>query len=224
MFLLDQTFEVIAPHHCAICKAEGASLCEWCAMEVCAPLAPHCYRCHDLTVGSAVCDKCHTTSPLQHVWVATEYTGHAKQLIHEFKFQRAQSASVVIAQCMARALPLLDAGTLVMPVPTASSRRRQRGYDQAALLAKGVARHLGLFYAPLLRRMGQSRQVGADRGQRQVQLAEAFRLVKARLVVGADILLVDDIVTTGASLETTARVLKAAGARHINAVAFAQKQ
>src|SRR3569832_1346249 len=105
MLMLDQTFEIIAPHHCAVCKTEGASLCEWCALEVCPPLPPRCYRCHAPTQASAVCKACRYQSPLQHVWVATEYDGYAKQLIQEFKFQRAQAASIVIAQCMARALP-----------------------------------------------------------------------------------------------------------------------
>ena len=125
---------------------------------------------------------------------------------------------------MCQALPYLDPNTLVMPVPTATSRRRLRGYDHAALLAKTIARQLKLPYAPLLKRIGQVRQVGADRATRQTQRTTAFRLSHARLVVNASILLVDDILTTGSSLEATARVLRAAGARQVDAVVFAHKR
>jgi predicted amidophosphoribosyltransferase len=75
----------------------------------------------------------------------------------------------------------------------------------------------------LLARRGQSRQVGARRMQRTTQLVDAFHPIRPSLIQGAHILLVDDIVTTGASLEAAARVLKQAGAKRIDAVVFAQK-
>jgi len=222
--VLERIIGLVAPHQCYICKREGALLCEWCAQDCCLPLSPRCYHCYALNPGSAVCNACRHRSPLKHVWARTDYEIWAKQLLHDFKFSRAQAAAETIGQLMSRGMPYLPRDTLVMSVPTATSRRRQRGYDHAALLGKQVARQLGLPYAPALHRLGQARQVGADKHTRETQLITAFRLTNASLVVGSKILLVDDIITTGASLESCARLLKASGADRVDAVVFAQKQ
>jgi ComF family protein len=157
------------------------------------------------------------------VWVATTYDEGAKELVHKLKFEHAMAAAKPITELMAEALPYLPEGIVIVHVPTATSRRRQRGYDQAELLARHLARRLRRRCMTLLARRGQSRQVGARRMQRTTQLVDAFHPIRPSLIQGAHILLVDDIVTTGASLEAAARVLKQAGAKRIDAVVFAQK-
>jgi ComF family protein len=113
--------------------------------------------------------------------------------------------------------------TVVTHVPTATSRVRRRGYDQAELLARQLAQDLKLPYASLLIRDGQSRQVGATRQARLAQLTHAFRIPK-HFPQNVSILLVDDVVTTGATIETAARILRAAGAKSVSAAVFAQKE
>ena len=98
-----------------------------------------------------------------------------------------------------------------------------RGYDHAALLARELARHTELTTMPVLRRVGQTRQVGATRSQRLKQLEGAFYVRRPEEIQGKKILLVDDLVTTGATLEAAARCLRLAGARTVSAVVFAQK-
>lgn len=125
---------------------------------------------------------------------------------------------------MANALPYIAPKTLIVPVPTASVRIRQRGYDHAALLSRHLASTLGGCNWPgAVIRLGQSRQVGASRAQRHVQLKNAFLTRPSGALSGADVLLVDDVVTTGATLEAVALKLKQAGAKTVNAVVFAQK-
>ena len=145
-----------------------------------------------------------------------------KQLIHDFKFERKQAVAPIMARLMAESLPYLPADTIVTHVPTATSRVRQRGYDHARLLAKFLAKEAGLAYLPLLARVGQARQVGAKRQTRLSQLDGAFRVIGP--VQKAPIVLVDDIVTTGATLATATRCLKSSGAKVVDAVVFAQKQ
>jgi len=156
------------------------------------------------------------------MWPAAEYVGVVKEIVHRLKFGRAQAAAndmaVVVAARVPKELPL----TLITYVPTAHTRVRQRGYDQAALLAKAVARELGLPYAPLLARMGSARQVGASGMQRRRQLRGSFRPRSSRLAQNTYILLIDDVLTTGSTLESAARVLRSMGAAKVSAATFAQ--
>lgn len=224
MFILERLLSVIAPHICIGCEAEGSLLCRWCCTELIEPLPERCYRCHALSPDSRVCEKCRSHSPLRHVWIVTPYAGAAKQLVHKLKFERASAAAHPIARSMCEILPFLPPNIVVTHIPTATSRIRQRGYDQAALLAKAIAQEKGLAASPLLGRLGQVRQVGASRKKRHEQLNTAFYSLKAKTILNQDILLVDDIVTTGSSIEAAARVLKQSGAKSVSAIVFAQKQ
>jgi len=108
-----------------------------------------------------------------------------------------------------------------MPIPTASSRRiRQRGFDHTKLLAQQLGQILKLDVRTSLRRIGQSQQVGTKSAQRIKQAEGMFQV--AGSVTDQKIILVDDVTTTGATLEEAARVLKRAGAKQVGAVVFAQ--
>jgi ComF family protein len=223
MNLLEKAVGLLAPHACLTCGSEGSLLCSWCFNEYYQPVPSRCYKCSAATKDSAVCAKCRRKTPLKHVWVCTEYKGLAKHLIHAFKFERAQAAAPVIAAYMQNNLPYI-ADAIIVPVPTATSRIRQRGYDHAELIATSLARKTSLKAKRLLRRHGQARQVGTKRAERARQLQGAFYSTKPEAVKGRYILLVDDVLTTGATLEETATVLKKAGADQVDAIVFAQKR
>lgn len=155
----------------------------------------------------------------------TAYDGVAKDVIWRLKFARVQAAAQPIAARMAVAYgDLIAEDVLIVPVPTANTRVRGRGYDQAALLAQELARRTGRRYAPLLQRLGKQEQIGADKAQRQAQLADVFRLKRPGQAHGARILLIDDVLTTGATLESAAALLRHAGARSVGALVFARAQ
>lgn len=221
--ILEKLISVIAPYTCISCGYEGALVCAWCAPEMRTPLPSRCYRCKSLTQDFRVCKNCARHSALRHVWVSTTYEGLAKDITSSFKFERVQGAARVIAEQLAEILPYLSKETLIVPVPSATRRTRQRGYDHTALLGKELSKLTGLHYMQTLGRLDQTRQVGATRQQRLTQLQGSFYVKQPLLVKRSDVVLVDDIVTTGGTIEAAAVTLKAAGARSVSAVVFAQK-
>jgi ComF family protein len=222
MSVFDSLIGVLAPHDCLVCGREGGLLCGYCRPEALAALPPRCYRCQARTDDFATCRRCRRVSRLAGVWVCARYEGLAKQLVYRLKFERARVAADVIAGLMRESLPHLPAGTVVTYLPTATSRRRRRGYDQAELIARSLARQMDLPFQPLLARRGQSRQTGVGRRQRTTQPCQIFWLPRP-IDSGATTLVVDDVLTTGATLEAAATELRRAGAKKVYAAIFAQK-
>jgi len=238
MSFIDTIISKIAPHDCLACGVERQLLCASCVNKLDA-VPECCYRCGLPSPGCLTCPDCRLTTDLYAVKAAAAYSGTAKDLIWKLKSGGAQAAASVMASRMVLQLerrnnPLITSvfaatmrpgqghKVLIVPVPTATSRVRARGYDQARLLARQLAHQTGLPYAGCLARLGQTHQVGAGRQQRLEQLGRSFYVKRHYLVKNAHIILVDDVITTGASLETAARVLKTAGAARVEALTFAQ--
>jgi ComF family protein len=204
MSFIDTMLAKIAPHDCLGCGAEGRLLCRKCQASL--PPAPRLSSVEG--------------ADLDAVSAAVIYQGIAKNLVWKLKSSGAQAAAVVMAEIM---LPLIKNHKRVtlVSVPTATSRVRQRGYDQSRLLGRALARQAGLPWMNCLARIGQTHQVGANREQRRQQLHDAFRVAQKRLVTGKHLILVDDVVTTGSTLEAAAKILKEAGAIRVDALTFA---
>ncbi len=221
MSILEKIIGLYAPHVCVGCDAPGAVVCTGCIHKLPRP-ADRCYRCHSASSGGQTCVQCLQYGLLA-VNAATCYVRMAKDIVWRLKFQRAKAAAECMAAPMARICrEKLRPVTIIVPVPTASSRVRRRGYDQAVVLARAIALRAGAAYTPLLTRQGRQEQIGAGRAQRRSQLQGAFLVRNPRYVRGTHIILVDDVVTTGATLESAARALRSAGAESVEAVVFAQ--
>ena len=200
----------------------GVILCESCmAVSINAPPS-RCYRCHKLTKQSQVCQTCRRATGIQHVWIASEYHDISKQIIQALKFERVQAGAAPIAGCIDKIMPVLPSETIVVHIPTANSRVRRRGYDQAKLIAKNLAASRQWRHETLLLRRGSLRQVGSSRKQRFQHQQKAFIAIKPQNIKGAHILLIDDVTTTGATLESAAKALRAAGAKIVDVAVFAQ--
>lgn len=220
MSFLDTLIGLIAPHYCLSCGCQDALLCQGCASSI-VGIPERCYRCHKLSDGYRTCKSCRSSSFLYAVLAAKPYDTVPKMLVGSLKFNGAQAAAADMARDMAAVLGIHDA-MYVVPVPTTTDRVRYRGYDQAVLLAKRLAALTGQRYDYALRRQGRKHQVGASRHIRLQQLKEAFYVPNPSAIRGKHILLVDDVCTTGATLEAAARVLHAAGAARISAIVYAQ--
>lgn len=219
MRIIEELFNIVAPHECVGCGAEGALLCGQCSGGL-ASLPPRCYRCQRWSDDFLTCQPCRRQTPLSSVWTVTTYNGAAKEVIRRLKFERARAGAETIAEMLAHAYTGTD-DVLVTYVPTANVRVRQRGYDQAALIAKALARRLQRPCLPLLARIGSQRQLGQLRQTRKQQMLHAFRPINLSATQNKHILLVDDVLTTGATCEAAASVLKQAGAKRVSAIVFA---
>ncbi len=220
MSFLDQLIGTIAPHACLNCQAEGKLLCQQCVQKL-QFIPSRCYRCHKLTDESRTCNTCRKMSRLFRLQVGTIYEGLAKSLVWQLKYAGAQAAAKEIADFLAIRTKVIDS-CLIVPVPTASSRVRRRGYDQAKLIGRKLAKKHGLPYLDCLARSGQTHQIGSRREKRLKQLSSAYRIKVGQTIQNTHIILIDDVVTTGASLEAAARYLRNAGAEQVEAIVFAQ--
>ncbi len=158
------------------------------------------------------------------VWAPVAYEGPARALVGGLKFRGAHGLAGPMAAQIAATAPggLLAAPSALVPVPLHPSRRRRRGYNQAERLAAALAARTGLDLCPCLRRRGRpTRQVGRGRTERLASPPGAIELAPGSSAP-PDALLVDDVVTTGATLAACARALRAGGAKRVAAVAYAR--
>lgn len=194
-------------------------------------LPPLCLICQSPTgtSDSLLCPACargldslHPVRPLPppgltNAWAAAPHEGIARDLVAALKFRRLLPAADVAAQLIAARIPSeLLFEREVVPVPPAPLRRAWRGYDPAGELALALARLTGTPLSACLRRRGSGRQRGRGRGER---LANAPR-IEARGRVPERPLLLDDVMTTGATLAASAAALRSAGALDVKAVTF----
>ena len=199
---------------------------------------PVCWSCSGLSRrGDPLCGRCRASlhrlgsEPVLLcgvlVWAPLAYSGPARDLVRALKFRGAIGlADTMAAQIVANGPPgLLDrapapVGRTLVPVPLHPRRLRSRGYNQAAAIAEAVGRRAGLPFRDCLVRSGPSiTQVGRDRADRRAGPAGSIRLGGGAT---ERVLLVDDVVTTGATLGACRDALAAHGARDVAAVCFAR--
>lgn len=173
-----------------------------------------CYRCNKLSKGGRTCKACHSTSCVYALSSVLPYRKPTQEIIHYMKYD----ANRTTARLLGSRLRLCDGHpALVTFVPTNSRHVRQRGFDHAKELAAQLALELELPLLSTLTRTGYAKQVGSSRKIRLTQLKGAFSIRPRVDVAGKEVLLVDDVVSTGASIEEATRALKAAGAKRIYA-------
>lgn len=221
--MIEKIISILAPHHCFGCQREGNLLCLGCRETSLNDNKLHCYMCNNPTFDRGLCQNCRLRSPFLELFVVGAYSELVEKLIYAYKFKRTKAASEPLAELLDSALPYIS-NPVIVPIPTASSRIRQRGYDQVLLLARKLGKKRQLSLLTVLERTNQGRQLGASRTQRLRQAKDTFRIMKPELVEGKTIILLDDVLTTGATLENAAIKLKQAGAAQIYGLVVAQQQ
>jgi ComF family protein len=217
----------LLPGACLLCgesvaeREADALICDLCRLRWRRIPHPLCHRCGQPSFKGLDCRLCAGWPVgLSQVRSAVWLEGSARDAVHQLKYEGWSRAAEAMAEAMQGLEPLTGRVSLI-PVPLGGRRRRQRGYNQSERIAAALSSRTG---APLLvnslHRVRETRtQTALTPEARQANVAGAFR---ADRVAGLELVLVDDVFTTGATLVAAAAVLSAAGARRVEAVTFAR--
>ena len=199
--------------------------CAACAQTLRHPLdgavCDHCWA--SIRNGVALNEHLHGRHAVDWIGAVDRYEGRLRDIIHALKYERRRSIARPLGALMRTSgAPLLNGAAAVVPVPLHPHRERDRGFNQA----DDLARQLGLPVAPLLRRVRfTTSQIELPAEERHRNVRDAFRLARIpdpRFRIPAVIVLVDDVSTTGATLDACARVLKAGGVKEVRALTAAR--
>src|SRR5437867_12022487 len=226
---------LLYPPSCTICSGPvevGEYLCDECEAKISRIVPPFCAKCSEPFDGAITntfaCANCaHRTLHFDAAISAYRSRGIVRHVILNFKYGRQSHLRHLVARWLIAAFDderlrerRFDA---IVPVPLHPARQRERGFNQAAVLAEWLGSHLSLPLRPALQRVHYTTtQTAFDRSERMQNLRGAFRLRKKADVRNLRVLLIDDVLTTGSTLSECARVLKEAGARSVYAATAAR--
>lgn len=213
--LWDAARSFLFPSRCLGCGRRDFDICPDCRAAL--PKLPirRCPFCAGIPNRIGVCERCRTNKiSLDGVRVEYVLDGPTRKAIHRLKYRRGTFLVPVLAELVLESIRVRPlAPQLVVPVPIGPLRRKQRGYNQSELLATQIGSTLNVPVQAALDRVREGRsQVGLSLRDRRENVRGAFALHPAAEVSGKRILLIDDVMTTGATLDACARVLKTAGA------------
>ena len=231
---LGRALATVFPTACVGCGsalpwAAPLALCAGCLPRLRAPASPACRGCGRPLLGVAaaepgpLCGACRRRPPPWQSLVAAYLNlSPLVGVVRALKFGRGDHLGEALSAALAaRCAPWVDRVDVVTPVPLPWTRLLVRGYNQAEAVARPLARELGLPYRTLLRRRPRPRQALLSRAERRRNLRGAFT-PRRRLAAGMRVLLVDDVMTTGATLFAAACALRRAGAATIHAAVVAR--
>lgn len=218
--MIDKLLKFIAPHYCYSCGEIGDPLCSSCEYDIISEPFESCLLCRQPLPPSQICVSCQPV--YVKAWCVAWREGALEELINQFKFMRSYESHAALARLLAIRIDNLPANTVIVPVPTIPKHIRQRGYDHALLIARRLARIRKLKMHRLIQRSRYTEQLKSDRVKRLRQAKLAFRIDR-QLDPTVPYLIVDDVVTTGATIQAAAKALHQAGAKTILVAVLARQ-
>ena len=224
------------PDECRICERPLRNLSRL-------PVCPSCLELPAPLVADFFCQACRTpfvdAYPLDEhdlctvcreslvnfdtVYSFGSYEGALRKLIHLFKYGKVETLAGPLSRLLLRSLPLDQRFDMVIAMPMHWRKRWERGFNQAELLARPVAKRYGLRLSMNLKRKRHTKaQAGLTEAQRIANAKNSFHVRQPEEIVRKRVLLIDDVFTTGATLRAAAAALKQAGAAHVSALTLAR--
>jgi ComF family protein len=241
--ILRNIFSVLFPSDCRLCNTplnniSRIPVCSECLAAIAPVREPQCVVCGDrlfsaqLLMGDGRCQNCRDFEPeFARAVSFGEYEGGLRGLVHLLKYESVLPVAPALGRMLASSIAELlpgcgDALPLIVPVPLHKSKRSERGFNQAELIARAAVKRLRqpieVATGVLVRQRATISQVGLSREQRIANMSDAFRVRDPRHVRGRTVIVVDDVMTTGTTLSECARVLKQAGAERVWAATVAR--
>jgi len=220
-------FDLLFPKRCVQCKKFGAYLCPNCFSKITFTDTMVCTVCQRQAIGGLTHPVCRTRYTIDGVFPSLVYKGVVKKLVYVFKYPpyltdlAPQLIDLFYEGIIQKEafFPLLEEPSIFTSIPLHQSKFRKRGYNQSTLLAEGLAKRFGMSFFDLLRREKNTKtQVGLSKENRKANIDEAFALrydFSDLTKKYTNVFLVDDVVTSGATLCEAAKVLKKAGFKNV---------
>ena len=224
--LLTKLIDRLFPPFCLACGAWGSEVCDGCLLEVAVLGEAYCVVCGFPSSNGVTHAQCYTPSSPEKCLSVFRFSGLPRQIILSAKYAGAYFTDLQTFVRKVLAFDLIDLpdldGVLVIPVPLYSSRLHERGFNQSALIAKILGEKLGgEFNAHSLLKVKDTKaQATLQKEARIMNLAGVFKCATA--LQGRDVLLVDDVCTTGATFMACTEALKLAGARYVYCFSLAK--
>ncbi|MEK9176191.1 MAG: ComF family protein [Patescibacteria group bacterium] len=229
--------DLIFPRYCVNCKKYGDYLCPNCFSRLSFDTKNICLVCTKPSYDGLTHPKCVGKYRIDGSFTGIVFNHISKKLIYQFKYKPHLSnlssflvdllyESLIQNEQFNRVLKQVQDDIIFVPVPLSTGKLRKRGYNQAGILAKGLAKKFGLETIDGLIRVKETRsQVGLNKEERRDNIADAFSLKKQYkyYIKHKNIVLVDDVLTTGATMSEAAKILKKSGAKKVFAIAFAKE-
>ncbi|MFC1656367.1 ComF family protein [Patescibacteria group bacterium] len=218
--------DLIFPKKCVGCKKEGSYLCLICKKKIVLIQKPFCPACHKLTVNGQYCSRCRSHFALTGVLIAAHYDDPLKQAIQISKYQKIYTLYKELSSLVLYRFQLgLPRGSLLLcSIPLYPVRKLSRGFNQSEIITQELSQNLDIEILQGLKRIKNTQsQAKLSRKKRFENVKNAFQFCGDKnSISGKTILLVDDVITTGATLSSAAKPLLNAGVRNVWGVVLAK--
>ena len=225
--------DYIFPKRCVACKKHGSYLCENCFSYLSFDPKSLCLLCNNPVFNNLTHPRCRKKYAIDGCFSALSYNKTAQKLIYSFKYKPyLTDLKNVLTDLFYESIIqneqfmklIADGSWLIVPIPLSSPKLRKRGYNQAEILAKSLAKKFNFPVKNLLKRIKETKtQVGLSNVQRKINVKEAFEFINHQSAIkNQNLLLVDDVATTGSTLLEATKILKKAGAKKVFGLTLAR--